>query len=79
MKEIKWEVGGMNCTGCSATIKNLLESKGMQSVQVDFSSGELAFINPTNDTDGEIVTAIENLGFKVILPDASKKKGLTLG
>jgi len=79
MKEIKWEVGGMNCTGCSATIKNLLESKGMQSVQVDFSSGELAFINPTNETEGEIVTAIENLGFKVILPDVSKKKGLMLG
>ncbi len=79
MKQIKWEVGGMNCTGCSATIKNLLESKGMQDVQVDFSTGELVFSNPTSETDDQIVHSIESLGFRVILPEHGKKKGLTLG
>jgi copper chaperone CopZ len=79
MNKIKWDVAGMNCTGCSATIKNLLESKGMQDVSVDFSSGELAFSNPTSESDSQIITAIENLGFRVILPDTNKKKGLILG
>jgi len=79
MKQIKWEVGGMNCTGCSDTIKNILESKGMQNVLVDFSSGEVVFSNPTSETDAHIITAIENLGFRVVLPDADKKKDLSIG
>lgn len=79
MNGIKWEVAGMNCTGCAATIKNLLESKGMKDVSVDFSSGELVFSNPTSESDSQIIKAIENLGFRVILPETNKKKGLMLG
>jgi copper chaperone CopZ len=79
MKTTKWEVKGMNCTGCSSAVKNQLESLGMEDIFVDFSSGDVSFINTPRVDEEEIIKGIEKLGYTVLRGEDPKKKDWILG
>lgn len=79
MESTNLEVRGMNCTGCSSSVNNFLQSLNLEDIFVDFSSGEVSFINKPKVKQEEIIAGIEKLGFTVILPDETKKKGLIFG
>lgn len=79
MKSTKWEVRGMNCTGCASAVNNQLESLGMEEIFVDFSSGEVSFVNTPKVEEEEIIKRIEKLGYTVIIGEDDKKKAWTLG
>jgi copper chaperone CopZ len=74
MKATKWEVKGMNCTGCASAVNNQLESLGMKDIFVDFSSGEVSFVNAPKIDEELIVKGIEKLGYTVIKDDEDPKK-----
>jgi copper chaperone CopZ len=74
MKSTHWEVKGMNCTGCASAVNNQLESLGMEEIFVDFSSGEVSFINTPKVAEEEIIKGIEKLGYTVVQGDDPKKK-----
>jgi len=78
MELTKWEVKGMNCVSCSNTVSNLLKSKGMVNIHVDFSTDDVSFENVKQVDPEDLVRDIENLGFRVILPDDPQKKNLML-
>jgi|GEM_PF-3126396 Cu+-exporting ATPase len=78
MKATKWEVKGMNCVSCSGAVTNLLKSMNMDNIHVDFSTDEVVFENTPGLEDEKVIKGIEQLGYKVILPDDPKKKGSTL-
>jgi Cu+-exporting ATPase len=76
-RQIQLSVEGMTCSGCAASIKKFLESKGGQEVSVDFSSGEVNFqwdqsVKALDDLD----KGIAHLGFRVIKEDQPAKHGL---
>ena len=73
-KITKWEVTGMNCVGCASSVKNLLDSMGMQEIFVDFSSDEVQFVNTPGEKEENIIHGIEKLGYAVRLPEEPKKK-----
>lgn len=80
MKATKWEVKGMNCTGCASAVNNQLDSLGLTDIFVDFSSGEVSFVNTPKIDEEEIAKGIEKLGYTVIMGDEDpKKKDWTLG
>lgn len=78
MKATKWDVKGMNCVSCAGTVNNLLTSMGMENIHVDFSNDEVIFENTKGIDEEKIIKGIEQLGYKVILPDDPKKKGSIL-
>lgn len=80
MKATKWEVKGMNCTGCASAVNNQLESLGMEDIFVDFSSGEVSFVNVPRINEEDIASGIEKLGYTVYMGgEDPKKKDWTLG
>lgn len=67
------KVSGMTCTSCAMGVQKSLEKKGLEQVYVDYASGEVQFLNPLKVEAEQIVSSIENLGYKVVLEeDASK-------
>jgi len=79
MKTTKWEVKGMNCVGCFTSVNNQLKSMGLEDIFVDFSSGEVSFVNKPEVAEEDIIKGIEKLGFEVFVDEDPKKKGLMLG
>lgn len=61
------KVEGMDCASCAANITRFLEKKGLQKVNVDFSSGEVIFEQPTDEVPMDLVTdGINKLGYHVV-------------
>lgn len=57
----------MDCASCAANITRFLEKKGLQKVNVDFSSGEVVFEQPTDEVPMDLVTeGINKLGYHVV-------------
>ena len=65
-KNTTLNVEGMTCANCALGIKKQLEKKGLQEVNVNFSTGEVLFKNAENLSLQEIKEGINNLGYKVI-------------
>ncbi|MCB9334999.1 MAG: cadmium-translocating P-type ATPase [Flavobacteriales bacterium] len=63
-------VEGMTCANCALGIKKHLEKKGLEEVNVNFSTGEVLFKNAQNLSLQEIKNGINNLGYKVVEEDA---------
>lgn len=64
-------VEGMSCANCAMGVKKRLEKQGMQSVDVNFASGEVRFENVSSKPITEITESIEDLGYTVRVPDAA--------
>lgn len=57
----------MDCASCAANITRFLEKKGLQKVNVNFSSGEVVFDQPTDEVPLDLVTeGINKLGYHVV-------------
>lgn len=64
------KVEGMDCTGCAANIKTFLEKKGMQEVQVNFSTGDVRYTSVDETTTiEEIKQGIKKLGYLIVGDD----------
>lgn len=75
-KNITLNVEGMTCANCALGIKKQLVKKGLENVNVSFSTGEVVFDGNTKLKTQEIIDSINQLGYKVI--DAPKnEKGLS--
>jgi len=74
---VSLQVEGMTCTNCAATVSKKLKKEGMDEIYVDFSSGEVSFINSSNKKLDEIVNDIHEIGYKVISDVPQKKQFLS--
>ena len=66
-KRIKIQVEGMSCANCAVGIKKHLEAKGLQNVNVNFSTGEANCNIENTQSEKEVAKIIEELGYSVII------------
>ena len=64
--KIKIQVEGMSCANCAVGIKKHLEAKGLENVNVNFSTGEANCNVDNNQSAKEVVKIIKELGYTVI-------------
>src|SRR5690606_7734836 len=65
-KNTTLNVEGMTCANCALGIRKQLEKKGLEDVNVNFSTGEVLFKNTKNLSLQEIKDGINKLGYKVV-------------
>jgi Cu+-exporting ATPase len=77
IKMTQLKVEGMDCASCASNITKFLEKKGLQQVNVNFSSGDVEFEQPVDEVPLELVVeGINKLGYHVVQDD--KKSFWTL-
>ena len=76
-KKLKLEVEGMTCANCAAGIKKHLENKGLQDVNVNFSTGEASWENDKNQDKNDVAKTITSLGYKIKSSSKEDEKGLS--
>lgn len=66
---VELKIGGMTCEGCAETIKSkLLETPGVADAEVHYAAGHARVkYDPAKTDPGELVAAIEGLGYKASL------------
>jgi len=75
-KKIKIQVEGMSCANCATGIKKHLTNKGLNDVNVNFSTGEASCILDNTQTKKEVENIIKKLGY-TIPTTKQKEKGLS--
>ena len=67
MKSVTFQIEGMHCDGCAATIKTLVEREpGVKAASVVFKTGEARILYDRAATsEGRLVAAVGRLGFRV--------------
>ncbi len=64
---VRLNVEGMTCSNCALGIRKYLEKQGLEDVSVSFPNSEAAFkFNGSHVPLNQIVSGIEQLGFKVV-------------
>jgi len=76
-KKLKLEVEGMTCANCALGIKKHLENKGLQDVNVNFSTGEASWKNDKNQDKNDVAKTITSLGYKIKSTSEEEEKGLS--
>jgi copper chaperone CopZ len=73
MKTATFKIEGMNCDHCANTIKGLVEQlAGVKIATVSFSEGQARILyEPQAVTEGRLVAAIQEPGFRVVGRDGS--------
>ncbi len=60
----------MDCASCASNITKFLDRKGLQQINVDFSSGDVTFEQPTDAVPLDLVVeGINKLGYHVVQDD----------
>ena len=77
IKKIKIQVEGMSCTNCAAGIKKQLINKGLEDVNVNFSTGEASCNIDTLHNQNDIENIIQKLGYSIIKPNKEIKKRIS--
>ena len=77
IKKIKIQVEGMSCTNCAAGIKKHLINKGLEDVNVNFSTGEASCNIDTLHNQNDIENIIQKLGYSIIKPNKEIKKRIS--
>lgn len=67
----------MTCANCAAGIKKHLENKGLQDVNVNFSTGEASWENDKNQDKNDVAKTITSLGYKIKSSSKEEEKGLS--
>jgi len=63
---LRYEIGGMHCSGCSAAIKaKTLEIVGVREAMVDHENGLAEFTVTSESLDAMIRAAVERLGYTI--------------
>jgi len=76
-KKITLNVEGMTCANCALGIKKQLEKKGLEEIDVNFSTGEVVYQDDSSIKIEEIKTTIDDLGFRVVEKPDEENKGLS--
>jgi len=76
-KKLKLEVEGMTCANCALGIKKHLENKGLQDVNINFSTGEASWKNDKNQDKNDVAKTITSLGYKIKSTSEEEEKGLS--
>lgn len=58
-------IEGMTCTNCAMGVQKFLEKKGLEDVQVSFSTGEASFMAKDELDRKAIIKGIQQLGYQV--------------
>ncbi len=68
MKEVKLNIEGMHCTGCSTRLEKVLNNvDGVESAKVSLEEKKADIkYDETQVNEKELIEAIEDAGFKVI-------------
>ena len=71
----EFKVSGMTCGGCSSSVnKKLKATKGVVACQADHEAGNaVVTYKPGEVAEGDLVAAINKLGFKAATPAADPK------
>ena len=77
IKKIKIHVEGMSCTNCAAGIKKHLINKGLEDVNVNFSTGEASCNIDTSYNQNDIENIVKKLGYSIIKPNEEIKKRIS--
>ena len=77
IKKIKIQVEGMTCANCAAGIKKHLTNKGLQAVNVNFSTGEASCNIDASQQQSEVEKIIKNLGYSVKSSNKNTDKSLS--
>ncbi len=64
-KHIELNVSGMTCTNCALSIEKYLKKEGLEGARVDFANGEVVFDLVKGKQLADIVSGINQLGFRV--------------
>jgi Cu+-exporting ATPase len=79
MEKVKWKVDGMTCSNCALSVTRVLQKQGMQQVNVNAITGDVAFETPdTNGTLDKLKQNIEGLGYSIVdekVKTPAKRKG----
>ena len=73
-KKIKIQVEGMTCANCAAGIKKHLINKGLQDVNVNFSTGEASCKLNNTQTQEEVESLIKKIGYAVVTKKDTEKR-----
>ncbi|MEY3344243.1 MAG: putative copper-importing P-type ATPase [Bacteroidota bacterium] len=60
------QVDGMTCSNCALGVAKMLEKKGLQQVSVDFTTGDVSFLEVKPDQLPAIEAGIRSLGYSVV-------------
>ena len=71
-ENITLNVEGMTCSNCALGVTRNLEQKGLENVNVNFSTGEASFVLRDKSLLPRIIEDINKLGFKVITPEKAE-------
>jgi Cu+-exporting ATPase len=70
---ISCKVEGMSCSNCALSISKYLQNEGMQNVMVSFATGDVSFDWNNRKPVDKLLQGINNLGYRVAMPDQIKK------
>jgi len=76
-KKIKIQLEGMSCTNCAAGIKKHLINKGLEDVNVNFSTGEASCNIDDLYNKNDVENIIQKLGYSIIKPNKEIKKRIS--
>ena len=69
-----FQVDGMTCNSCAASVTKYLLKQGVENVSVDYASGEVIFNTAENTNLHELALGINKIGFNVIDNTGATKK-----
>lgn len=75
IKEVIIGIGGMSCVGCAKGIeKELVKNKGIEKIEVNFSTEKAKIIYNDNIRLSAIKKKIEDMGFKILEENVEEKE-----
>ncbi|MDB0027463.1 cation-translocating P-type ATPase [Flavobacteriales bacterium] len=77
-KKLKLDVEGMSCANCAAGIKKHLENKGLEDVNVNYSTGEASWGRNEKLDIEKVQNIITELGYTIKKRTKDERKGVSL-
>ena len=77
IKKIKIQIEGMTCSNCAAGIKKHLLNKGLEDVNVNFSTGEANCNINSIHNQNDVENIIQKLGYLIIKPNEEIKNNIS--
>ena len=67
----------MTCSNCAAGVKKHLLNKGLEDVNVNFSSGEVSYNIDDLQNQNDVENIIQKLGYSIVKPNKENKKKIS--
>ena len=62
----EYQVSGMNCGHCEASVREELSKVGLTDVRIDLQSGRVAVTSPAPIDDASVIDAVEEAGYTAV-------------